>query len=35
MKPRQLKREKQRQLMQWKNPQPDPRPEPVQWKPLG
>jgi hypothetical protein len=35
LKPRQLKRQKLQELLQWDRPQPELRPEPVQYKPLG
>jgi len=35
LKPRQLKRQKLRDLELWDRPQPELRPEPVQYKPLG
>ncbi|MDB5742953.1 MAG: hypothetical protein JWR68_1268 [Polaromonas sp.] len=35
LKPRQLKRQKLKELLQWDQPQPDFRPEPLQYKPLG
>lgn len=35
LKPRQLKRQMLQELDQSHNPQPEPRPELVQWKPLG
>jgi len=34
-KPRQLKRQRLLELLQWDRPQPELRPEPVQYKPLG
>jgi hypothetical protein len=35
LKPRQLKRQRLRDLQQWDLPQPEFRPEPVHYKPLG
>ena len=35
LRPRQLKRQKLKELLQWERPQPELRPEPVQYKPLG
>jgi hypothetical protein len=35
LKPRQIKRQKLLELLQWDRPQPELRPEPVQYKPLG
>jgi hypothetical protein len=34
-KPRQLKRQRLNDLMQADSPQPEPRPEPVHWQPMG
>ena len=34
LKPRQLKRQRLQELLQWDRPQPELRPEPVQYKPL-
>jgi hypothetical protein len=35
LKPRQLKRQKLRELLLTEEPQPEIRPEPVRWNPLG
>ena len=35
LKPRQRKRQRLQELLQWDQPQPELRPEPVQYKPLG
>jgi hypothetical protein len=35
LKPRQRKRQRLRELLEWDRPQPELRPEPVQYKPLG
>jgi hypothetical protein len=35
LKPRQRKQQKLQELLQWDRPQPELRPEPVQYKPLG
>jgi hypothetical protein len=35
LKPRQLKRQRLRELLEWDRPQPELRPEPVHYKPLG
>lgn len=35
LKPRQLKRQRLQELLQWDRPQPELRLEPVQYKPLG
>ena len=35
LKPRQLKRQRLQELLQWDRPQPELRPETVKYKPLG
>ncbi|MDH6186546.1 hypothetical protein [Polaromonas sp. CG_23.6] len=35
LKPRQRKQQKLQELLDWDRPQPELRPEPVQFKPLG
>lgn len=35
LKPRQLKRQRLCELLEWDQPQPELRPEPVHYKPLG